>query len=133
MGHFGVAIHGFVDETKDDLNEVTIKSVLELRSRLIVNSPVDTGRFRANWQYGLDTAPGGVVETKGTSESPAPAPATPNIAPQAIGHTHILVNNVPYANRIEDGWSDQAPKGVVSLRVQEWPSILDEAVASVRR
>lgn len=131
MGSFTAEIGQWVSETQDDIDEVTVKSVLEVRNRLIVNSPVDRGHFRGNWQYGLDQGPVDENETGGTSERPAPPPPLPRISAKAAGHVHYLVNNVPYANRIEDGHSGQAPAGVVALRIAEWPSIVADAVASV--
>ena len=31
----------------------------------------------------------------------------------------IIQNNLPYANRLENGWSKQAPKGMVALTLSE--------------
>lgn len=133
MGSFAAEVGQWVSETQEDVDEITIKSVLEVRNRLIVNSPVDRGHFRGNWQYGLDRAPDGETYTVAAKERPAPPPPMPHIAAKAAGHVHYLVNNVPYANRIEDGHSSQAPAGVVALRIAEWPSIVGDAVASVSR
>lgn len=133
MSNFAAAIGQWAAEREEDLDEITVKSVLELRSRLIVNSPVDTGRFRGNWQYGVSTAPQGELAVEGTSESPAPPPPAPSITGRAFGFVHYLVNNLPYAARLEDGYSGQAPRGIVALRIQEWPQIVAAAAASVRR
>jgi hypothetical protein len=40
------------------------------------------------------------------------------------GDTITLVNNLPYAQRLENGWSGQAPNGMVSLTAQEFQQVV---------
>lgn len=37
-----------------------------------------------------------------------------------------IANNQPYAERVEFGWSTQAPNGMLRVTVKEWPRIVDE-------
>ena len=37
-------------------------------------------------------------------------------------------NETPYINRLEDGWSDQAPNGMLRLTVEEAQNIFDNIV-----
>lgn len=126
MAEFAVQLDAFAEKVEGQLHEVMTKSVLEVRSRLIIRSPVDTGRFRANWQYGVDAMPAGTLESTG-------APPAARIPEKAFDRVHYLANNLPYANRLENGWSKQAPSGLVGLTVIEWPDIVASAVASVQR
>jgi hypothetical protein len=48
------------------------------------------------------------------------------------GQVQYLVNNLPYAQRIEQGWSRQAPVGLVALTVVEWNNIVEDAVNGVK-
>jgi len=43
-----------------------------------------------------------------------------------------IYNSQPYAQRIEEGWSTQAPQGMMRISVAEWTSNLDRAVAKYR-
>jgi hypothetical protein len=126
MGDFAKDLHIAVEDIKGRIDEVMVKSVLEVRSRLMIRSPVDTGRFRANWQLGVDSAPEGSIEV--TIPPPPPGfPARPST------HTFFIVNNLPYARRLETGWSPQTPPGgMVGLTALEWPQIVAQAVASVQ-
>jgi hypothetical protein len=47
---------------------------------------------------------------------------------------HFLTNNLPYALRLEYGWSkNQAPAGMVGLAVAEFQSIVRDAAAEVNK
>lgn len=44
-----------------------------------------------------------------------------------------LINNVVYAQRVEDGWSTQAPYGMLKRAIALWPSIVETAANKVNR
>jgi len=73
---------------------------LEMFSRIVVRTPVDTGRLRGHWQI------------------------SPNIM---LGKKTYISNNLPYAIPIEDGHSKQAPTGMVKVTVAEFGSIVRDA------
>lgn len=43
-----------------------------------------------------------------------------------------LTNNLPYAERLEYGWSNQAPQGMVRVNVARFNTLLEEEAAKVR-
>jgi len=45
----------------------------------------------------------------------------------------ILSNPVIYAQRVEDGWSTQAPNGMLKRAISLWPQIIQTAADSVNR
>lgn len=88
------------------------------------------GRFRGNWQIGVGVSPNGtldVVDNQGDG-SKTYSSIQASIPDKAAGNIYYLVNNLPYAQRLEDGWSKQAPIGMVALTVVKWQTIVDEAV-----
>lgn len=101
--------------------------VLELFRRIVLKSPVGNpdlwqnpagappgyvgGRFRANWQITIGTPAEGVIES-----TAAPVANVPNLPKFS---TVYITNNVPYAERLEMGWSSQAPSGIVSVSIAE--------------
>jgi len=101
-------IGGYVEQQMEKLLRV---AVLETDSRLKQASPVDTGRFRVSWQVGENAAPGG--------ERPAGTyTGTPRIdrigySQEKLGNVYSVHNNLPYAERLAQGWSNQAPSGWV--------------------
>jgi hypothetical protein len=55
------------------------------------------------------------------------------IPAEPAGHVLYLANNLPYAQRLEEGWSGQQPQGIVSRTAVEFQMIVNEAVASVAK
>lgn len=118
--------------------------VMEVGARLVERSPVGNpslwqgkpppgyvgGRFRGNWQYGYNSAPPGVLERidKDGTATRAGIETGALINP-AVG-VHYLVNNLPYAEPLENGHSTQAPLGIVGLTRMEIPGIMDKAARS---
>ena len=91
------------------------------------------GHFRANWQYGDGAQPDGEVSSVDASPggSVTIGAIVSKLPKEAAGKIHYLVNNLPYALRLEDGWSRQAPAGMVGLTVAEFHSMVEEAVREV--
>ena len=63
---------------------------------------------------------------------PAPANYTPGTARAGweieITPTYIRIyTDVPYAARLEYGWSSQAPSGMLRVSLLEWPKYLEQA------
>lgn len=85
---------------------------------VVRSSPVDTGRFRGNWQMQAGTPATGVLDRLDPSGSAALAAGESVIAQATIDAPLWLTNNVPYAGRLEDGHSDQAPEGVLGITVE---------------
>lgn len=87
-------------------------SVLETDSLLKQASPVDTGRFRASWQVGENAATGGIAP-EGSYGSTPPLSRI-GYSQEKIGNVYSVHNNLPYAERLANGWSRQtsgAPGG----------------------
>lgn len=95
------------------------KLALEALRRVVLKSPVDTGRFRGNWQVAIGVRPNGVVETVDPSGGATIANGTRPISALDQLDVVYLVNNLPYAQRLEDGYSGQAPQGMVAVTVAE--------------
>lgn len=91
------------------------------------------GRFRGNWQLGIGAAPTGVLERIDPSGRGTVTANLAQIPENAAGLVYFYANNLPYAQRIENGWAYKAPTGVVGITVIEFQSMVDDAVASAKR
>ena len=123
MGWTGVSPQEWATKTERKLDLAVRKISLELFSRVILRSPVDTGRFRANWQVAIGSMPNGTLSLEDKSGTATVSNATARSAGVKAGDVIYLANNLPYAQRLEDGYSVQAPAGMVGLTVQEFQSI----------
>ena len=120
-GPFELALKQWQDKTETQIDAWCRSVVLQLWGRLVFRSPVDTGRFRANWMYGYGAPLTTTVDVTGESGAPAPPP-TPPVITVGIG-VHYLTNSLPYAWPLEYGSSKQAPQGMVRLTAVEFQSI----------
>ena len=122
-------IDKYVAAAKGDLNKAARAVAFDLYNRLLIRSPVLTGRFRGNWQIGLNAVPGGVIAVEGIGQTAIEAQA--KVGSFKIGDTINMTNNLPYAVALELGHSGQAPAGVVRITVKEFKGIVKKAAASV--
>ncbi|GAA6162573.1 hypothetical protein NBRC116590_02770 [Pelagimonas sp. KU-00592-HH] len=107
--------------------ELAIRKIaLEMFSRVVLRSPVDTGRFRGNWQVAIGSVPTGTLDLDDKSGQATLGKVQAAALGLQVGDTITLVNNLPYGPRLENGHSGQAPNGMVGLTVQEFHSVVQE-------
>jgi len=111
---FGRDIERIAAKTRKSIEEVMRATALELFSSVIKDTPVDTGRARGNWQASIGSPEDG--ETNAT-ESAALAKVRSVSNGWSIGEVIWLTNNLPYIRRLEYGYSQQAPGGMVRKNV----------------
>lgn len=145
-GSFSMQIAEFIAKTKANQDLVVRAITMKIDSKLVQRSPVGDakywkrkpppgyagGRFRANWQFSIGAPAAGVRDLIDKDGSATIAAHGSAISAAKAGDVIYLVNNLPYAKRIEEGWSRQAPIGVVGLTVLEFQNIVDKAVLELR-
>ena len=132
MATFEEQVRQFVIKTTDNLGIVSRKIALDSFTSVITISPVDTGLFRGNWQPGIGAPPGGVLETLDPTGAISIGAVEARVAEFKPGEVIYLANNLPYAERLEDGYSKiQAPNGMVRLTQQRFQAIASAAIAQV--
>jgi hypothetical protein len=109
----------------DKADLVVRKTALELHSSMVRMSPVDTGRFRSNWQSGFGSAN---IDTGSPENSDAIGRASAALESWKPGQTIWLTNSLPYSRALEYGHSKQAPGGMVRLTIQNYAAFLENAV-----
>lgn len=132
MSKFTLDIQAFVAKAKKNPETVMRSVSLKLFSAIIKASPVDTGRFRGNWQTtGVTPATGLIAGVDPTGNKAVNSAAT--FITNAPGwNTFTLTNNLPYAERLEYGWSKQAPVGMVRVNIARFQQLINEEAAKVR-
>jgi len=114
---FSSDISNFNEKTEKAATRIFRGSALSVFGRIILRTPVDTGRLRGNWQVQLNKpAKGTLTTTKAQS---------PDAAKKAkLGDSVFITNNLPYAQVIENGSSKQAPSGMIKVVIAEWQRIV---------
>lgn len=110
---------------------VARKITMEIHTSLIMKSPVDTGRFRANWQV-QQSLTATVVNGEDVGGAGTIAAGHAVIAGMRLGSKVYLLNHLPYAIPLEYGHSGQAPAGMVRTTVAEFGQFLNKAVGEVK-
>ena len=95
------------------------KIAMEALRRIVMKTPVDTGRARGNWQVDVNNAPSSVLETTDKSGEGTIGGGVAAMAALPPFGTIWIVNNLPYIRALENGHSGQAPTGMVSVTLAE--------------
>lgn len=105
------------------------------RRKLVTPSKPDGyvgGTARANWQYGNNVMPGGIIDDTDKSGNKTIAALTGEIKLSNGAAVHWITSSLPYIIALEHGWSRQAPHGMVGLTVTEFQQIVKRAAQNER-
>nr|DAN15709.1 MAG TPA: tail component [Caudoviricetes sp.] len=129
LNQFGDKINRVAVNVPKNADEIVRKVALAADQTITMATPVDTGRARANWQVGIGVVPTGTVEYSGGGAGAAgyAIGAATNAVTTYKGQPGgiWLVNNLPYIQRLNEGWSAQAPAKFVEQAI-------DTAVNAIR-
>lgn len=127
-GSFGLDLAKLAEQATEAVDASLREIIIEVAGSLIRMSPVDTGRFRGNWQFSLMT-PGNSTTT---NVDPTGAETLGRIVAEsgafAAGQVAYITNSLPYAIPLEHGHSTQAPSGMVRITLARFQQIVNEAV-----
>lgn len=138
-------LEAFARKTEANMALATKKVLIDIGARIIERTPVGDpsiwsgpapkgyvgGRARGSWQYSVNSPATGDPVSIDPTGSATVAAITAGIRP--IPAIHYITSNLPYIQALENGWSTQAPSGMVGLTAVEFSNIVDVAVRGVRR
>lgn len=131
-GRFESQLRGFGVKALDKVDKVRRASVLELFKLVIMATPVDTGRLRGNWQTTINSPADAATTRDDPNGAAALAEAMANLG--SLADVVWFTNNLPYAERIEyEGWSRQAPEGMVRRHIAQWQRIVSAKAQALGR
>jgi hypothetical protein len=142
MAGFSVPLAQLAAKVKLDLETVVRKSTMEVFKAVVLKTPVDTGRARANWNVSQNAI--NTTTTESTNQQRGIGEATKALSMPAGGVVY-LANSLPYAPVLEyggypnppkkgkgktiGGFSTQAPAGMVRLSAQEFSDHVQKVIA----
>lgn len=128
------------EDLKKDSANLTKTGRLKKRARVTDSMDIKTpagytgGRFRGNWQVGLDVQPEGETGRIDPNGNITMAVGNYMIEQFKVGTKAIyFTNNVPYAYRLEFGHSSQAPNGMIRITAEEAAKYFVEAANEVNK
>ncbi|OOF56143.1 hypothetical protein BKK56_03940 [Rodentibacter genomosp. 2] len=130
MGSFSADIDKFIRLVEQKADVVMRKTALELTNKVQKKTPVDSGQLRASWTSAINALP---TTYNGNSDA---------VMTVKFGDTWFLGTNKPYAPQLEyglypnppksksgktmNGFSKQAPQGMIRISVQETKDWLEK-------
>lgn len=110
-----------------NIDEGVRKVALAIDQAVVMATPVDTGAARSNWLVSMGSSrtdtispydPGLAGSTASANVSQALEQGRLVIEGYTSGKVIYISNNLPYIQRLNDGWSKQAQAGYILKAVQ---------------
>lgn len=140
---FSIDLSKAIEGVKESRDKIIRGTLVSLSNNIIRRTPVGNpslwaesslpapkgyvgGSLRGAWQASIgapDFAITGRKQTSGTGATLGDVLAKTNALES--GQTFYLTNPLPYARRVEFGWSKQAPQGMLRVSVAEAQKVLD--------
>lgn len=108
-------VEDYMDEVEDRVTMLLRRIGVYALKGVVSASPVQDGPFRGNHWVGIGKP---VYKTNGPADKSGSTAVSRGEAAlkSAKNYPTIWISNaMPYANRLEHGWSDQAPQGIYSV------------------
>ena len=143
MADFANQVRAFAKKANMSIDKTVRGTAIKLFSAVIKSSPVDSGRFRANWEASGKT-PVTTYNTNTDKSGDSAISAMTQFIASNPGNEFTLSNNLPYAWKLEyggypgdgpstvGGYSKQAPSGCVRVNVARFDAILEEMARANR-
>lgn len=133
---FNESVDAWINAVENGLDDVIEIFGGKVQEALVKASPVDTGRFRGNWQitanrpplYALNNYDRDGADTIAEGKRALYAIMRGGGAVRSIYFSNMLI----YANALEYGHSKQAPAGVVGIVAARLRSFMAQAIRESR-
>jgi hypothetical protein len=121
---FQADLERFSKQLKVDLEVIIRKIAIDLLTKIVLRTPVDTGRARASWNLSAgepdeSTAPDGVRLSASTAAALALSTRKNVQNAKPFSELIWITNGLPYILALEYGHSRQAPAGMVEVSIAE--------------
>lgn len=139
----GDQMQAFASRANMSISKAFRGTAIVLFRGVIKTSPVDSGRFRANWNVALGNPDMAVTLDTDKSGNSATTKMSEFVNSHKDATVFTLTNNLPYAHKLEyggygdgpnttGGYSKQAPSGCVRVNVARFDAILEEMARANR-
>lgn len=115
LGEFGRRMRKVAEGIEPAVDDTLRKVALVANQTLIMATPVDTGRARANWQVSVDTE---IDAELNSTDAQGALARNQGVIKGYRGGALLIQNNVPYIGALNNGSSAQAPAGFVEKALQ---------------
>ena len=118
MSNFTLDMSRFANKSEKEIQLYIKKTILDLTTSIIKDTPRDTSRAASNWFVSFESAIDN--STEDTNSAKALSNATNTLLKGKIGKYIYIQNNLDYIVKLEYGASKQAKKGMVRINVERF-------------
>lgn len=108
------------------------KLTMEILRKLVLRTPVDTGRARANWNVEFGAPDPSVTEDTDKTGGSTTAEGVSLLTGAEAGGKIFITNNLVYIVPLEEGSSKQAPHGMVAVTLREFEGMVETVAGKVK-
>lgn len=119
-------LQALATKTGLQMDTVIRKATFDLFRSVALKSPVDTGRFRANWNVSFGAPDASTTDSTNAARALREVQQALSFPTGGVVH---MTNGLPYARRLEYGYSRQAPYGMVRYSLLEYRRFLLRAIS----
>jgi hypothetical protein len=138
-------INRFAKKAMTNSDQVVRLTVFKVAERLIEKTPVGDAKYwkspppkgyvgghaRANWTYSEGMRVIQEIEGVDADGAKTLQNIQASVPRDAAKRVHYIQNSVPYIERLEEGWSRQAPNGMVAITAAEFQGIVSEEASKL--
>lgn len=141
MADFMDTINKWIETTESKIDDVLQTIAIKVGESVVTLSPVDTGRFRGNWQMTIDSPASSSLLRYDQDGHTTIAEIAAKANSFTAGQIAYIQNHVLYGNDIEyglyngptskvtdEGFSRQAPAGVLRITESQFVKIVQDAI-----
>lgn len=132
---FSESLMAMGDYVEGSIEKVVRKACIDLYRAIVERTPVDTGRAKANWMISTAEPDYTVDDKDGYSFNEVVSVIDEHVSEfdfDIHDGTVFITNNLEYISELENGSSDQAPYGMVSLSLAEAEAHFRNALAGLK-
>lgn len=116
FGEFSRRLAIRATQVTDNAELAIRRAAVAADTAIVMSTPVDTGRARGNWNVSVGQIDSTVKEEGFPSPQDALSAGQTTIGQWRLGSGVIFIaNSLPYIQRLEDGYSAQAPNGMIEF------------------
>ena len=149
MAHWSIPFDKLAKKVGADIEIVVRAAALTVFSDVVIRSPEDTGRFRQNWNLAYNVMNETITDETSHGFQGKIDAIRRELLTMPIGGVFWLTNSLPYAlvleyglypnppkrytGKTKNGYSKQAPHGMVRIAARNFAENVDRAVNGRRK
>lgn len=129
---FELQMKDFENMTAEKSELLFKKVCFNLSNSIIMDTAVDKGTARGNWQPDINSIQNDVLEVEDKSGNATVSKVASQTNNLKLGQFFTLTNNLPYILRLEYGWSKKSPNGMLGINIMRFQNFVNQANKQIK-